>query len=267
MSASRRFCFPSAHASSPDHESSEPSTSPKGSSDSSASDASPKGSASDAVEPKPSTLERGAAAGVWNDEAKTAALAAARNGFSARASGVAAAEALANPANATDGDGSGDGEGVAVGATFASGGDATDGGTGGVIAAPCVWPPNAANAAEGEYPGVETTVAGVDSRGGAVVGAEAYPEAYPDAFVAGVAYGAKPAGGVCVAGVGAGDIGAGIGAERHAEGPGGGGVCAFDTAAAAAARAASARAASGESGGNSAQPRTVGESSDCPGVP
>jgi hypothetical protein len=117
---------------------------------------------------------------------------------------------------------------------------------------------------------VETTVAGVDSGGKAVVGAEAYPEAYPEASVAGVAYGAKPAGGVCVAGVGAGDIGAGIGAERHAEGPGGGGVCAFDAAAAAAAaaaRAASARAASGESGGNSAQPRTVGESSACPGGP
>ena len=201
----------------------------------------------------------------------------ARNGFSARASGEAAAEALANPANATDGDGSGDGEGVAVGATFASeafasGRDATDGGTGGVIVAPCAWSPNAANAADGEYPGVETTVAGVDSGGGAVVGAEAYPEAYPDASVAGDAYGAKPEGGVCVGGFGAGvDIGAGIGAERHAEGPGGSGVCAFDAAAAAAAaaaaRAASARAASGESGGNSAQPRTVGESSDCPGVP
>ena len=65
------------HASSPDHERSEASTSPKGSSDS---DASPKGSACDAVETKPSILEGCAAAGVWKDDAKTAAFAAARNG-------------------------------------------------------------------------------------------------------------------------------------------------------------------------------------------
>ena len=85
-----------AHASSPDHESSEPSTSPNGSSDSSSpsSEASPNGSASDAVDPKPSIPVRGAAAGVWNDDANTAAFAAARNGFSARASGEAAAPAF-----------------------------------------------------------------------------------------------------------------------------------------------------------------------------
>tara|TARA_B110000261_G_scaffold140228_1_gene160125 strand:+ start:1232 stop:1489 length:258 start_codon:yes stop_codon:yes gene_type:complete len=84
---------------------------------------------------------------------------------------------------------------------------------------------------------VETTVAGVGRDSGGPVAAA---EAYPDASVAGVAYGAKPAGGVCIGGVGAGiDNGAGIGAERHAKGPSGGGVCAFDGVAAAAARAAS----------------------------
>jgi hypothetical protein len=119
---------------------------------------------------------------------------------------------------------------------FASGGDETGGGTCAGVA-PWSWPPNAANAADGEYPGVETTVAGVGRDSGGPVAAA---EAYLDASVAGVAYGAKPAGGVCIGGVGAGiDNGAGIGAERHAKGPSGGGVCAFDGVAAAAARAAS----------------------------
>ena len=175
-----------------------------------------------------------------------------RNGFDARASGVTEAAAVpavvpaaANPAKATDGDGSD--AGVAFGVslateTLASKGDETGKGAGaGVV--PWPSPPNAANAADGEYPGVDTTVAGVaacDSSGGPVAGAEAYP----GAPAAGVAYRDKPAGGTSAGDAGSGvDIGAGIGAERQPEGPGGGGVCAFD-AAAAAAVAAAARAAS-----------------------
>jgi hypothetical protein len=181
------------------------------------------------------------------------AVPAARKGFIACAAEDAAADAVtgvwfSSTAKAAEGDASD--AGVASESTFVKGvatSEGADTGTGGVpvgMFGAGVPSPNAANAAEGEYPpGVASCTTGVASEGGAAGNGDC----------PGVGNGED--------GVGNGSgvrIGAGVGAGVQRGWNDDDGTCADVMACAAA-------CASGESGGKSAQPRSVGDK--MPGVP
>jgi len=150
-------------------ESLDSSTSPNGSASESDS-TSPNGSSDSASDTKPP------GAGVLNEFDSTTAVPAARKGFIACAAEYAAADAVtgvwfSSTANAAEGDARD--AGVASKSTFVKGvatSEGADAGTGvpvGMFGAG-VSSPNAANAAEGEYPpGVASCTTGVASEGGA----------------------------------------------------------------------------------------------------